>query len=452
MKVLGLRLNAKKSVLSPLQRTTYLGVVWDSTTMQARLSPARIESILAAVRRVREGQSLTVKQFQRLLGLMAAASNVMPIGLLYMRPLQWWLKTKGFSPRGNPLRMIKVTRHCLRALDMWRQPWFLSQGPLLGAPYRHVRERRTHPSPVGPRSVERSSRLAHQQARDAGRVSGSEILSPRPKRSPGVSRTDNTPVVSYINHQGGLRSRHLYRLAHQVLVWAQGKLLSLRAVYIPGHLNVGADTLSRQGPLSGEWMLHTEVVKPIWRVFGQAQVDLFATQETAQCPLWYSLLHPAPLGLDAMVQTGPRLRLYAFPPVALLPGVLERVRRDGVRLLLVAPFWPGRVWFSIWFPSSTALLGRFQSGGISSHKRGSSPPPGDVEVLGVAPEGAQLVASGLSTEVVGTVLQSRAPSARKTVRLEVGTFTSWCGGCQLDPVNCPFGTVLESCRPVPPQG
>ncbi len=39
-------------------------------------------------------------------------------------------------------------------------------------------------------------------------------------------------------------------------------------------------------------------------------------------------------------------RLYAFPPVALLPRVLERVRRDGVRLLLVAPFWPGRVWFS----------------------------------------------------------------------------------------------------------
>ncbi len=138
MKVLGLRLNAKKSVLSPLQRTTYLGVVWDSTTMQARMSPARIESILTAVRRVKEGQSLTVKQFQRMLGLMAAVSNVIPIGLLYMRPLQWWLKTKGFSPRGNPLCMIKVTRRCLCALDMWRQLWFLSQGLGLGAPCRSV--------------------------------------------------------------------------------------------------------------------------------------------------------------------------------------------------------------------------------------------------------------------------------------------------------------------------
>ncbi|KAL0175975.1 hypothetical protein M9458_028305, partial [Cirrhinus mrigala] len=138
MKALGLRLNAKKSVLSPSQRTTYLGVVWDSTTMQARLSPARIESILAAVKRVKEGWSLTVKQFQQLVGLMAAASNAIPFGLLYMRPLQWWLKSKGFSPRGNPLRMIKVMRRGLRALDMWRKPWFLNQGPVLGARCRRV--------------------------------------------------------------------------------------------------------------------------------------------------------------------------------------------------------------------------------------------------------------------------------------------------------------------------
>ena len=63
MKELGLRLNAKKSVLSPVQRTTYLGMVWDSTTVQAQMSPVRIESIFTTVVRVREGRSLTVKQF-----------------------------------------------------------------------------------------------------------------------------------------------------------------------------------------------------------------------------------------------------------------------------------------------------------------------------------------------------------------------------------------------------
>ncbi|XP_053090651.1 uncharacterized protein LOC128318504 [Pangasianodon hypophthalmus] len=303
MKELGLRLNAEKSVLSPAQRTAYLGVVWDSTTMQARLSPAQIESVLTAVARVKVGRSLTVKQFQRLLGLLAAASNVIPFGLLHMRPLQWWLKTRGFfRNRGNPLRMIKVTRRCRRALAVWREPGFLSQGPVLGAPGRRV-VLAMDASLTGWGAV-----MSGRPARGlwSGRhltwhINRLEMLAvflalkhflPDLRGRHVLVRTDNTTVVSYINCQGGLRSRPLYRLALQILVWSQGNLLSLRAAYIPGHLNVGADALSRQGP---------EVVEVIWCMFSRAQVDLFATQETSHCPLWFSLTHPAPLGLDAMV-------------------------------------------------------------------------------------------------------------------------------------------------------
>ncbi|KAL0160059.1 hypothetical protein M9458_043784, partial [Cirrhinus mrigala] len=65
-----------------------------------------------------------------------------------------------------------------------------------------------------------------------------------------------------------------------------------------------------------------------------------------------------------------------------------------------------------------------------------SPPPGAVEVVGVASEGAQLIASGLSTEVVETILQ-------KLYALKWKLFTSWCGERRQDPVNCPVGTVLE---------
>jgi len=71
----------------------------------------------SVLKQVKLGQLLTVKQFQRLLGLMAAASNIIPCGLLYMRLLQWWLRTKGFSMRGNPLHTIKVMRRCLCALE-----------------------------------------------------------------------------------------------------------------------------------------------------------------------------------------------------------------------------------------------------------------------------------------------------------------------------------------------
>ncbi len=98
-------------------------------------------------------------------------------------------------------------------------------------------------------------------------------------------RTGNTAVVSYINHQGGLCSRHLYRLAHQILGWSQGKVLSLRTVHIPGHLNMVVDILSRQGPSPGEWMLHPEVVKQTWRVWLGSGGHVCDSRDIALSPL-----------------------------------------------------------------------------------------------------------------------------------------------------------------------
>ncbi len=72
-----------------------------------------------------------------------------------------------------------------------------------------------------------------------------------------------------------------------------------------------------------------------------------------------------------------------------------------------------------------------------------SPPTRTVETVGLASEGAQLIDTGLSTEVVETILHSRAPSTRKLYALKWRVFTSCCSDHQLDPVNCPVGTVLE---------
>ncbi len=77
--------------------------------MQACLSPARIESIPVTVKRVREGQSLTVKLFQKLLGLMAAViiqrNNFWPAA---HETLALVAQNHRVFPRGNPFRMIKV--------------------------------------------------------------------------------------------------------------------------------------------------------------------------------------------------------------------------------------------------------------------------------------------------------------------------------------------------------
>ncbi len=161
-----------------------------------------------------------------------------------------------------------------------------------------------------------------------------------------IVRTDNMAVVSHINRQGGSRSRTLDRLARHLLLWSQDKFLSLRAVHVPGVLNLAADFLSRQKLRPGEWMLNRQTVSQIWDLFGKAEVDLFASQESSQCPLWFSLSFLTTLGIDAFAHPWPNVSLYAFPPIKLIPAVLCRVKVSSARLLLIAPFWPSQTWFS----------------------------------------------------------------------------------------------------------
>ncbi len=114
---LGLRMNAKKSVLLPSQRTVFLGVRLDSVQMQARLAPARIPDLTACLARFKLGHHVSVGTCRRLLGLMAVAS-VGPLGLLHIRPFLWWMKELRLHPTVPATRLIWVLRSCCRPLLM----------------------------------------------------------------------------------------------------------------------------------------------------------------------------------------------------------------------------------------------------------------------------------------------------------------------------------------------
>ncbi len=355
---LGLRMNAKKSVLLPSQRTVFLGVRLDSVQMQARLAPARIPVLTACLARFKLGHHVSVGTCRRLLGLMAAASPVLPLGLLHMRPFLWWMRELRLHPTVPATRLIRVSRSCCRHLLMWRDPVFLrdQSGVRMGAIHRR-----------------------HMIMTDASMTGWGAVFEGRPASGEWkeeflfwhinclelravflalkyflpvlggyhiIVRMDNMAVVSHINRQGGSRTRTLDRLARHLLLWSQDKFLSLRAVHLPGVLNLAADFLSRQKLKPGEWMLNRQTVSQIWDLFGKAEVDLFASQESSQCPLWFSLSFPTTLGIDAFAHPWRNVSLYAFPPIKLIPAVLCRVKVSGARLLLIAPFWPSQTWFS----------------------------------------------------------------------------------------------------------
>ena len=124
----------------------------------------------------------------------------------------------------------------------------------------------------------------------------------------------------------------------------ESAFMSIRLAVKPGVRNTAADFLSQRRPHPSEWRLHPEVVQIIWHYYGRAEMDIFASQATTHCPLWFSLGEStSPLGQDALAHEWPRQLLYAFPPLPLILPTLDRIVRGHHRVLLVAPRWLGSV-------------------------------------------------------------------------------------------------------------
>ena len=85
---LGFTINVKKSVLIPTQNITYIGLCLNSVTFKARLSAERVEAFQACLALFCRGTMLKFRTCLRLLGLMASALVVVPLGRLHMRPVQ----------------------------------------------------------------------------------------------------------------------------------------------------------------------------------------------------------------------------------------------------------------------------------------------------------------------------------------------------------------------------
>ncbi|XP_074483968.1 uncharacterized protein LOC141763298 [Sebastes fasciatus] len=354
---LGLTVNHAKSCLIPSQRVVFIGLTLDSRHMLAFPTPRRVNAILQLLLRFRKNRRLRYSLFLRLLGMLTSVTSVVPLGLLYLRPFQIWINGLQLDPKSHRSKRVRVSCRCLLALRPWRAGAYLARGISLGSipSRREVVVTDASPSGWGAVWQHRAIRGLWTAQEAAEHINVLELRAiylalrkflPHLRGRHVIVRSDNKSAVYHVNRQGGTRSPRLLQVARRLLVWAFPCFSSLRAMYLPGPQNVVADFLSRQKPPAGEWRLHPEVVEEIWRKYGAAEVDLFASEASTHCPLWFSLTETAsPLGQDALAHPWPDCLLYAFPPFPLIAVTLHRIQHGNNRLLLVAPNWPGRPWF-----------------------------------------------------------------------------------------------------------
>ncbi len=131
--------NWEKSKLAPVQRISFLGMELDSVEQSACLTEECAQSVLNCLNTFRGRTAVPLKLFQRLLGHMAAAATVTPLGLLHMRPLQHWLH--GRVPRWAWQRgtyRVAITPECRQTFSPWSDPLFLRAGVALEQVSRHA--------------------------------------------------------------------------------------------------------------------------------------------------------------------------------------------------------------------------------------------------------------------------------------------------------------------------
>ena len=125
----------------------------------------------------------------------------------------------------------------------------------------------------------------------------------------------------------------------------------LTPTYIKGVLNVWADRLSRFTATPTEWGLDDDSFQWILAQPGVPvpEVDLFAMPWNNKLEVFVSPVETqGSWGTDAMtIQWDHWQTVYLFPLLPMISKVLSKLTLFHGTAILIAPWWPSRVWFPL---------------------------------------------------------------------------------------------------------
>ena len=95
-----------------------------------------------------------------------------------------------------------------------------------------------------------------------------------------------------------------------------------------------------------EWWLSQTIANLVFSMTGYPNIDLFATRLNNRLPMYVSPISDSKaLAIDALSVSLDHIHGYAFPPVHVIPAILNKIRQFKCRIVQIAPLWPQRSWF-----------------------------------------------------------------------------------------------------------
>ena len=352
---LGLVIKLEKSALVSSQRVIYIGAVFllDKGIVCPTLE--RIQKIEKAILLVI--QEPTAYTFLHLLGLMASCIELVPNARLFMRPIQLHLLHFWRPVTGELQAKVLITQYLLDHLKWWENKENLLKGKPF-CPEASSKILTTDASKQGYgghlenhicqgtwSKEEQKMHINHLELK-AVHLSFQKFL-PHLKGHSVLVRSVNTTVVQYLNRQGGTKSPQLCLLTWNLLQLAIKNNVTIKAAHIIGRLNVLADSLSRVKVLPTEWTLNDSVTLRLFQVLGTPMIDLFPSEANHKVDLFCSWIPSQKAWrIDALSVPWQNMNAYAFPPMVLIPKVLQHMKKFRCQLILIAPQWPRRHWYT----------------------------------------------------------------------------------------------------------
>ena len=311
-KELGVMVNLSKSSLTPTQTIDYLGMTLQSTPLKAFPTQARIHKVLSLVEEFSSSREQPLSLWRSLLWVMSSMTALIPGARLRMRSLQLLLNVAGPQPAEHAL--ISWDEACHQDLQWWSDASHLIGGVSLDLPQPRLLLF-TDASDSGWGASLGDDQLSGLWIPDISRFSINYcellavLLAIRGflhllKRHSVSLFTDNTSALAYLRKEGGTRSATLNSVAQSILRLCESNGVHLLPQFVPGKLNVLADSLSRGSQILGsEWTLCQEVCRELFRRW-PVTIDLFATSLNHRLQVYFSpVVDPQAVGTDAMLQS-----------------------------------------------------------------------------------------------------------------------------------------------------